>query len=393
MDRLAAAMAALLRLTTTLLPDGRREWAEAVWAEAGDVPSGWARVSWLVGGLWLVVREAGVVRRIGYSAAGIAAGTVLVWLDWHPGSANPAAPTNRATLIGIVVMLAVLPWAARPVLGPVADNRVARSVRVGGYLAVYGLLLVMVGLSRFAGSRFDHFRAFDQRNWEADMRSGAVMSAVLVTAVVGGYAVAILALSSRRISAAPATLAIGAGIGVATALVMYGLMPLGNALNPGNALVAAPYVTVLVLFPPAALVAAGRFAGRRAAVGPAADAEDVRRRHGAIAGLCAGGAAALLLNILTVATMLLLPRHVDLKWANPDPNAPHGTAFEVRMSVGDAALKYEAGLLLGPLLGLVLGAAGGEAGGPARGPAGGAASGAAGSAAVAGSTAGQVAQP
>jgi hypothetical protein len=57
--------------------------------------------------------------------------------------------------------------------------------------------------------------------------------------------------------------------------------------------------------------------------------------------------------------MVLLPRQVELKWANPNPNVPHGTDFELQMSVGDAAGKYEVGLLVLPLLGLVLGAAGG----------------------------------
>jgi hypothetical protein len=80
---------------------------------------------------------------------------------------------------------------------------------------------------------------------------------------------------------------------------------------------------------------------------------------GAVGGLCAGGTAALLLAILTIATMLLLPRQVDLEWGNPDPNVPHGTPGEVQMSVGDAAIKYQAGLVIGPLLGLVLGAVGG----------------------------------
>ena len=59
--------------------------------------------------------------------------------------------------------------------------------------------------------------------------------------------------------------------------------------------------------------------------------------------------------------MLLLPRQVDLKWANPDPAVAHGTPYEVQMSVGDAAIKYEAGLLLGPVVGLVLGVIGGVA--------------------------------
>jgi hypothetical protein len=370
MERIAAAMASLLRWTAARLPAGRREWVEAVLAEVGDVPAGSARLSWLAGGLWLVAREAGMIRRIGYAAAGLVVGASFVWLDWHPGSANPAMPTNRITMISIMVMLAVLPWITRPVLGPVADNRVARIVRAGGYAAIYAQLLVMVGLSRFAGSRFDHFQAFDQSNWEADMRSGAVVSAVLIVTLIGGYAVAILAVTARRTSVAPTTLAIGTALGVGAALIVYALMPLGNAMHPNNGLVAAGYGIVLAVVAPGALAAAGLLAGRSIATLQAArghaggvvsePAEPARLRRGNIAGLYVGGMAALLLNILTIGTMLLLPGHVDLKWANPDPNATHGTTFEVQMSVGDAAIKYEVGLLLGPLIGFVLGAIGGN---------------------------------
>jgi len=372
MDRVSVLLAGLLRWSTTLLPDGRRGWAEAVCAEADDVPAGRARLSWLAGGLWLVAREAETLRRLGGVAAGLAAGAVLVWLDWHPGSANPAMPAIRATMIGVGLMLAVLPWATRPVLGPTAEYRVARIVRVGGYLAMYALLLVTVGLSRFAGSRFDHFRAFDQRNWEADMRSGAVLSATLIIIVVGGYAAAILALTARRTSVAPTTLAVGAGAGLTAAAIVYVLMPLGNPRHSGNWLLSTGYETVAVMALPVALFAAGLFAARRIAdprpAPPAQDgmvpdpaATEARRlREGSIAGLCAGGAAALLLGILTITTMLLFPRQVDLEWANPDPAVPHGTAYEVQMSVGDAAVKYQAGLLLGPLLGSALGAIGGS---------------------------------
>jgi hypothetical protein len=44
---------------------------------------------------------------------------------------------------------------------------------------------------------------------------------------------------------------------------------------------------------------------------------------------------------------------------NPDPNVPHGTTYEIQMSLSDTATKYQIGLLLGPLLGLALGALGG----------------------------------
>jgi hypothetical protein len=72
---------------------------------------------------------------------------------------------------------------------------------------VYALLLVIVGMCRFAGSRFDHFQAFDQANWEADLRRGAVVGAVLWVTLVGGYAATVLAVTARRTSVPPVTLA------------------------------------------------------------------------------------------------------------------------------------------------------------------------------------------
>jgi len=257
----------------------------------------------------------------------------MVWLDWHAGSANPAVPVNRVTTIVVFALLAVLPW----VFGAAADTRTARVVRACGYTALYALMAVLVGLSRFAGSRFDHLVAFNQANWAADMRAGAVVNAVLLTAIIGGYASVVLAVTARRISG----LATGVGLGATAAVVVYAVLPFGNVTTPVDAV-------VLAILPLAAVIAAGLHAGNV--------------RSGAIAGLCAGATTALLLNILTVTTMLLLPGHVDLEWANPDPAVPHGTPFEVRMSVGDSAIKYEAGLLLGPLIGLALGAVAGGAG-------------------------------
>lgn len=339
MDQLTGALATVLRWMVVLLPAHRREWARAVRYEAAAVPPGRARLWWVIGGLWLVIQEAEVIRRVSFTVAGVAAGAAMVWLGWHPGSANPAVPAERVAMVVVVVVLAVLPWVARPVIGPVADNRVARVVRTGGYVAVYTFVLVMAGLSRFAGSRFDHFQAFDQDNWEADMRSGAVIGAVVIVLTIGGYAAAILIATARRTRVAPTNVAAGAGFGAGAAVIAYALMPLGNPLHLDNAWLTAGYSIVLFAALPAGFLAAGRFGGT-------------------LAGLYAGGAAALLLSVLTIGTMLILPGQVDLIWANPDPNVTHGTTYELQMSVGDTAIKYQLGLLLLPLIGLVFGAVG-----------------------------------
>ena len=74
MDRFTRVLAGLLGRSAGLLPAARREWAEAVLAEAGEVPAGAARVAWLCGGLWLVAREVvmGRVIRVLAFAAGAA---------------------------------------------------------------------------------------------------------------------------------------------------------------------------------------------------------------------------------------------------------------------------------------------------------------------------------
>jgi hypothetical protein len=42
-------MSWLSRAGARLMPAGRREWAEAIWAEAQEVPPGWPRLAWRAG--------------------------------------------------------------------------------------------------------------------------------------------------------------------------------------------------------------------------------------------------------------------------------------------------------------------------------------------------------
>lgn len=91
MVRLNRAITTLARCSVRVVPAERREWAEAVWAEAGEVPDR-GRLSWVAGGLWRVAREAGIVRRIVYllAVAALAIGAAeVVWLVWRGASAAP----------------------------------------------------------------------------------------------------------------------------------------------------------------------------------------------------------------------------------------------------------------------------------------------------------------
>jgi len=108
MDRFTGALAGLLGRSAGLLPAARREWAEAVLAEAGEIPAGAGRVAWLCGGLWLVAREVGmgrVIRALAFAAGAVA----LVRIGWPGASSNSATPLNRVYVTGTVVLLAVPP--------------------------------------------------------------------------------------------------------------------------------------------------------------------------------------------------------------------------------------------------------------------------------------------
>ena len=75
MDRFTRMLAGLLGRSARLLPAARRDWAEAVLAEAGEIPAGAGRVAWLGGGLWLVAREVVMGRVFWLLVLGVATST------------------------------------------------------------------------------------------------------------------------------------------------------------------------------------------------------------------------------------------------------------------------------------------------------------------------------
>jgi len=84
-DGVARVLDGLLGRCTGLVPPGQRGWAEAVRAEAGEVPAGAARLGWVAGGLCLVAREAQMVRSIGCGRGGGRGGGDAVRLAWRAG--------------------------------------------------------------------------------------------------------------------------------------------------------------------------------------------------------------------------------------------------------------------------------------------------------------------
>lgn len=345
------ALGVVLLWLVSFLPRGRQEWGEAVYAEAVAVPASGERARWLAGGIRVVAGQARLGWRSGWWLAVAAAATLAVRAGWHSGSTIPSARIDRVFLILLVVLLGLAPWVVRVIFGPVADNRTARVVRTAAYGLVCALVPVLIVLSGYAGARFENMHAMNPERWRDDMVSGAVGSSILLLVLIGAYAVAVLIMTARRPALSPVTLSIGAGSGAAAGLLAYALTPFGGVLHVGPfwlRLLAYPALFVLLGIVPIA-------------AGIAVTGRTGRTGQGTAAGLLAGAAAALVVTVLTIPTMVAFPTHVPLKWANPDPNVPHGTLYELQMSVGDTAGRYLAVLILAPLLGAGLGAWGAEA--------------------------------
>src|SRR5215468_4355562 len=159
MERLTRILAGILRHVEGLLPPGRQEWAEAVQAEAGQVPAGWPRLRWLAGGLWLAAREGAtmmigkVVYRLG-AVAVVALAAWAVWLSWRASpAADPQTVTDRVRVLVGVAALVVLPWLGRRRgwFGPVGSSITARLVRVAGCAAACGLGVAVVRMDSHLG--------------------------------------------------------------------------------------------------------------------------------------------------------------------------------------------------------------------------------------------------
>jgi hypothetical protein len=232
---LSPAGAAVRRAALRLAPAGQRDWVEAVWAEAPEVPPGLRRLAWRAGGVRLIAREAGMVRRIGGLLLFAAAAAVAALAAWPGSPATVYTPVARVDVIAAVLLLAGLPLLARWFLGP-PDNRPARWLRVGCYAALLASLPAVNAVEQFS---------YTPPRGSADLRVYLLVgnpahhspgsADILVLVVAGLYLAAVLWMTSKRARIAPATLAAGAVAGTAFGLVLYTVAPLGlskEATNP-----------------------------------------------------------------------------------------------------------------------------------------------------------------
>jgi hypothetical protein len=359
MNWLNRVVVALLRCSAVLLPPDRRVWMRALRAEADEVPAGWRRLAWLLGGLRLTVREATRRRGLWCPLAFTAAAAGTAWSAWPGPPGDSAIAINRADVIAMGVILAGLPWVIRRVRGPGAGSRLARLLRTGGYAAVLALVLVKAAVERVAGAPPNNFEG-PARAWTGE---------VVFLGVMAGYAALILAGTARRSPAAPGTVAIGTATGAAIGVAAYVLGPLGFPLRLTGRWPAGLYDAALalgVLLALCAPVLTGLAAARR--VDRARRAVS-RTGQGAMAGLWTGAAAALVVAVLSTATIALLPYDAGLRnWASSHIGqwtpvvsqwtpiyGPRGYLGYVAGNSAFAA-GYLLVLLLGPLFGAALGA-------------------------------------
>src|SRR5512146_876450 len=116
-------MRRLGRAVARLVPAGRRDWAEAIWAEAGEVPPGLRRLAWLAGGARAMAGDALTARAIGRWLLFAAAAAGAAWAAWPDLPGGFAAVVARMDVITIVALLAGLPLLTRRILGPAGGSR------------------------------------------------------------------------------------------------------------------------------------------------------------------------------------------------------------------------------------------------------------------------------
>ena len=258
METLTKGLMAALRRMMALMTADRREWTEAVLAEAAEVPPGWRRLSWLTGGMRLTVREAARTQKPWYPTAFAAVAAGIAWSAWSGPPGDSAIAINRTDVLAIAAILAGLAWTFRQTRGPVAATRWTRLVRTSGYAAVLALVLAKSAVERVADAPPNNAAGGPAVAWAGEM---------VFLAVMAGYAALILVYTAQRSPVLPATLTIGTSAGLVLGVAAYLLGPLGFPLRFTGPWPARLYDVALgfgVLLALCVPVAAGLAAARRA---------------------------------------------------------------------------------------------------------------------------------
>lgn len=342
MNRLTWMLTRMLRGAARLLPPGRREWAEAVRAEADLVPAGWPRVGWLAGGLRLAVKEAEIMRKVVYwlgIGAVAAAAAWAVWLSWHTSPAADALTvTDRVRVLVGVTALALLPWVGRRHgwFGPVANSITARLVRVAGCAAVCGLGAAIVRMDRYihggphgpapfslsreiiaavsvgvaltalgvVRARWPQLEAGIL--WAFAAMAGAVLLGVVpAQGIAIVYVAGILAATSRRSPATSASLAAGAMTGLAAGLTA--VLAVYELNTPDDRFIDLILLVLLVTTFLSGTLAGAAASWLRPGSGDPTELREARIRQGLLAGTASGAAAGLVLtDFVAIAVFMMV---------------------------------------------------------------------------------------
>jgi hypothetical protein len=128
-------------------------------------------------------------------------------------------------------LLAGLALLARRFFRPAGDSRIARFLRVGGYVAILALIPAKAIVEQFA---FQPPRGgIDLRLYRLISGPDSWLGEILFLVFMALYGAAILWMTSQRSRVAPATLAIGTGAGIVLG-VMYAVAPLDSNGPPTN---------------------------------------------------------------------------------------------------------------------------------------------------------------
>jgi hypothetical protein len=278
------------------VPAERRDWAEALWAEAGEVPPRLARLAWRAGGMRLVAREALLVRRAGRSLAFAAAAAWVTWAAWPGPAGNIATAVARVDVVTVLLVLAGLPLLARRLFGPPAAGPVARVLRAGAYAAVLILTVAKASVEQV-------------------------------------------------VNAPPAVARQAAKDATEPWLA-------GSAIDPVVAL-----AWILLLGGP---LAAGGMAGwRYRGPGCPGQVDQARVWQGVVAGFLATGVGALIVTAVGTGTVALMPRSGGLlRWLYSGQHLSAAVAHNRELWASMNAQGYFLILLFFPIIGLILGAAG-----------------------------------
>ena len=312
-------MSWLARAVARLLPAGRRDWAEAVWAEAYEVPAGWQRLAWRAGAVRLVAKETQLARRIGVPLLFALAAAAAAWSAWPRSAVSLShGAANQGDVIITLALLAGLPLLTRWYLGP-PGNRADRWLRAGCYAAILAIMSAKAVLEVFNGAvprggiNLRTFYFITEGRPAPGSASGGLDwgGEIIILFITACYLAVILALTTRRAEVAPGTLAISAGAGLVLGLMMYAVDPLGGekvATAPwlhGSATVTVEALAWVLLFgaPAAAVVLAGR---RSYVPGDPGRTASAMVWQGFTAGLLSGGVGALTVTVLGTGTTALM---------------------------------------------------------------------------------------